>query len=66
MSQAINTYYVVFDNDQNINLFDINTLVSEFETQQEAYDVAMAWKKATGHSITVKCFYTVEQQLWTL
>lgn len=66
MNKTINSYYVVFDNDQNVNLFNIDTLESKFETQQEAFDVAMAWKKATGHSITVKCFYTVEQSLWAL
>jgi hypothetical protein len=66
MSETISKHFIAFDNDANLNLFDPETCKSEFETQQEAFDIAVMWKKATGHSISIKCIYTVESEFITL
>ena len=65
MTKHHNTHFVVFDSDANHNLFDIETFETEFETQQKAFDVAKVWKKATGHTLTIKCIYTVEADFIT-
>lgn len=65
MSKVTNSYFVVFDSEMNCNVFDINTLKSEFETQEEAFEVAKAWKLATSHTLTLKCIYTTEADFIT-
>jgi len=65
MTKHTNTRFVVFDNDMNCNIFDINTMQSEWETEQEAFAVAKVWKQKLGHTLTLKCIYTAEQDFLT-
>ena len=65
MSEITSIYYVVFDNVLNSNLFDPSNYQNRFDTQEEAFEVAMQWKKATGDSISIKCIRTVESSMLT-
>lgn len=65
MVKHSNEHFVVFDNDMNCNIFDIDTMQSEWETEQEAFEVAKVWKEKLGHKLTLKCIYTVEREYIT-
>ena len=64
MTTITSLYYVVFDNDLNANLFDIHNYQSRFDTQEEAFEVAMAWKKSNpDHSISIQCIRTTKAEM---
>lgn len=66
MTKTIEFYYIVFDNDTDMKLFNPDDFKIKFDDQQEAFDIAVKWKKATGHNISLKCIYTREAEVITL
>jgi len=64
MTAITSLYYEVFDRELNANLFDPSNYQSRFDTQEEAFEVAMAWKKSNhDHTISIKCIRTTETEM---
>lgn len=64
MTTITSLYYEVFDSELNANLFDLSNYQSRFDTQEEAFEVAMAWKKSNpDHTISIQCIRTTKTEM---
>lgn len=64
MTTITSLYYEVFDSELNANLFDPSNYQSRFDTQEEAFEVAMTWKKSNpDHTISIQCIRTTKAEI---